>query len=123
SMTTVGWPTQRSSPANANRPRQRSGSAPKRCSTSKSIEGKRVLTDNGSCYRSKLFAHTLGPTSPKRFPPLPPANQRQGRAIQLHPQPAMGLRPDLLLRSSPRSDLSEVVASLQPPQTPHRHRR
>jgi hypothetical protein len=54
-------------------------------------------------------------------PPLPSADQREGRAIQPHPQPGMGLRRYLLLRRGPRSDLPELAASLQSASTPHRH--
>ena len=51
-----------------------------------------VLTDNGSCYRSADFARALPgrrrPPSP--HPPLPAADQRQGRTLQPHPSRGVG---------------------------------
>ena len=49
------------------------------------ITVKRVLTDNGSCYRSKLFAQTLGPGIKDEDPAIPAPNQRESRAVQPHP--------------------------------------
>ena len=61
---------------------------------------KRVLTDNGSCYRSQLWRSELATTgvTDKRTRPTnrkPTANQRQGRTVQPHPARGMGLRPPL----------------------------
>src|SRR4051812_25242887 len=66
------------------------------------ITVKRVLTDNGSCYRSKLFANNARfRNRPQEDQALPSTDQRKSRAIQPHPQPGMGLCPNLLLRRSP----------------------
>ncbi|MBT1154772.1 DDE-type integrase/transposase/recombinase [Aminobacter anthyllidis] len=47
--------------------------------------GERVMTDNGSAYRSKLFAQALQGAGARhiRTRPYAPPHQRQGRA--LHP--------------------------------------
>ena len=45
----------------------------------------RVLTDNGSCYRSRTFAAALGRQDhPQANLALPAADQRQGRTLQPH---------------------------------------
>ena len=69
----------------------------------------RVMTDNGSCYRSKAFARACRRLKLKhiRTKPYTPQNQRQGRA--LHPDLAtrMGLCPGLseLHTARPRAAL------------------
>jgi Integrase core domain len=45
----------------------------------------RVLTDNGSPYRPKLFSETLGSIKHKRTRPVPATNQRQSRTVQPDP--------------------------------------
>ena len=84
---------------------------------------KRVLTDNGNCYRSKTFADALGDQIiHKRTRPYRP--QTTGRSSgQPHAGHRMGLRPDLPVRDRPCQHLPELAASLQSPPTPHRHRR
>ena len=57
----------------------------------------RILTDNGTGYRSHAWAR---PLRRARHPPhphqaLPPRHQRQGRTLQPHPRRRMGLRPTL----------------------------
>ena len=61
SMTTVGWRIQSCSPMSAREPRQDFGDAPNTFFADHGILVKQVLTDNGSCYRSKDFAEALGP--------------------------------------------------------------
>ena len=83
-----------------------------------------VLTDNGSCYRSKLFAQTLGDSDHAQADPaLPTPDQRQGRAVQPDPARGMGLRPALPLRSRTRRRLPRLAPHLQSPPRPHRTRR
>jgi transposase-like protein len=55
-----------------------------------------VLTDNGSCYRSRLFDETLGEIKHRRTRPYP--NERQGGTVQPHHARRMGLCPALRLR-------------------------
>ena len=71
STTTPGWPTPRSSPMSARRPPSRSGDAPDAFFADHGITVKRVLTDNGSCYRSKLWAKTLGQHGSSTAAPAP----------------------------------------------------
>ena len=57
----------------------------------------RLMTDNGSAYRS--IAHALACRAlghpPHPHPPLPAAHQRQGRALHPHDARRLGLRGDL----------------------------
>lgn len=62
STTARAWPTASSSPTNARRQLQRSGVRANAYFESVGITVQRVLTDNGGCYVSKLFAATLGET-------------------------------------------------------------
>lgn len=81
------------------------------------ITVQRVLTDNGSCYRSHAFADALGETiSHKRTRPYRPQNQRQGRTVQPDPARRMGLRPALHLRDHARRHLQQLAPHLQSPQ-------
>ena len=53
----------------------------------------RVLTDNGSCYRSNVFKNALGTgVKHRRTRPVPAPDQWQSRAIQPHPGRRVGLR-------------------------------
>jgi len=64
------------------------------------IEIERLITDNGSGYRSKLHqiaCRALGHPSPAH-PPLPPADQRQSGALHPHHARRLGLRRDLRLQ-------------------------
>ena len=61
------------------------------------ITVERVMTDNGSAYRSTVHAiacRALG-HPPPTHPPLPPADQRQSRTLHPHPAGRLGLRRDL----------------------------
>ena len=53
----------------------------------------RVLTDNGSCYRSGAFRTVAGAldVTLKRTRPYRPPDQRQGRTVQPHAQARMGV--------------------------------
>ena len=85
---------------------------------------KRVLTDNGSCYRSHAFAAALGDITHKRTPATRP--QTNGKVERFQPDPAqsVGLRPALQLRVRTRRALSRVAPHLpQSPPRSHRARR
>src|SRR5262249_2271705 len=64
------------------------------------IRVERLLTDNGSAYVSArhplAFRRLRVRYSPT--PPLPTANQRQGRALHLHPARRLALRGDLRVK-------------------------
>ncbi len=98
STATPAWPTPRSSPTSRAPPRPPSGPEPPPSSPAHGITIERVLTDNGSCYRSRQFDDALGAVDPHLHPALPARHQRQGRALQPHPPRRMGLRPALELR-------------------------
>ena len=59
SMGSPGWPTQRYSTTNWARPRRRSGDGPRPSTPPMALTVERVITDNGSCYRSHDFARAL----------------------------------------------------------------
>ena len=86
------------------------------------ITVRRVLTDNGACYRSMLWATTLAAATDQAQadPPLPAPDQRQGRTLQPHPARGMGLRPRLPLRNRTRGHLPRLAPPLQSPPRPHR---
>ena len=65
----------------------------------------RVLTDNGSCYRSKDFAAELLNDAIKHTftKPYKPQTKRQDRTVQPHAAQRMGLRQALPLRGGPNS--------------------
>jgi Integrase core domain len=87
------------------------------------ITVKRVLTDNGSCYRSTLFATTLGPgvAHKKTRPYRPQTNGKVERSTARLTR--NGPMRYLFLRRSPRRDLPKLAASLQSSSTSQRHRR
>ena len=73
------------------------------------ITVERVLSDNGSCYRSKV--HAIEPPKardpPPLHPPLPAPHKREGGEIHPNPDPPLGLRSNLRQlhranRSTPR---------------------
>ena len=114
-------PTARSSPTSARRPPPRSGSAPTPTSPRPAITVKRVLTDNGSCYRSaRLRRRARRADHTQANPALPTTDQRQGRALQPHPARRMGLRPALQLASpnAPRSFPSGSTPTITTAVTP-----
>ena len=83
----------------------------------------RVMTDNGSCYRSRL-PRRLPRARPQAHPhqALHAQDQRQGRA--LHPDRAarMGLRPGLPDLRSPRRRTAHLAAPIQLASSTRRHR-
>ncbi len=86
----------------------------------------RVLTDNGSCYRSKVFNKAVRNTGTKHkytHPALPPANQRQGRALPAHPVPRMGQVTGLGLQRPPQRPPASIPRPVQLSSTTHRARR
>ena len=124
SMTPRAWPTPRSCPAK----RQEDTTAFLQRALAwlgrHGVSVERVMTDNGSAYRSKLFAKALQQAGARhvRTRPYTPTHQRQGRA--LHPdQPArMGLRQALsIVRPANRGHRS-LDRRLQPQPTTLRHR-
>ena len=66
------------------------------------IAVERVLTDNGTCFKRR-WADACAAHGDRRQedPRLPPADQRQGRALHPHPARALGVR--LPLRSTSQS--------------------
>ncbi|SFK51186.1 leucine-zipper of insertion element IS481 [Geodermatophilus ruber] len=77
------------------------------------ITVRRVLTDNGSCYRSRAFAAALDDIAHKRTRPYRPAgHQRQGRTLPPDPARGMGLRPFLRQQLRTGSGLPALAAPL-----------
>ena len=97
STTAPAWPTPRSSPTRRPPPRSGSCAAPSRSSAATASPSSELLTDNGSAYRSTVHAHRLPRPGhpPPAHPPLPPPDQRQGRALHPHHARRLGLRRDL----------------------------
>ena len=64
------------------------------------VEVERLLTDNGSAYRSDRPRDRLprARDPPPPHPPLPATDQRQSRALHPHPARRLGLRRDLPLK-------------------------
>ena len=85
----------------------------------------RVLTDNGSLLPleevGRSDAQHRVPT--QAHPALPAPDQRQGRTVQPHPAPRVGLRPSLRLGTTTPQGLAPLAAHLQPSQGTHRTRR
>ena len=84
----------------------------------------RVLSDNGSCYRSRAWRQActelgIAPV----HPPLPATDQRQSGTLQPHPDQRVGVRPPLPQRSRPPRRPTRLPAHLQSPPPPHRPRR
>ena len=84
----------------------------------------RVLTDNGSCYRSHAVARHLRRARhhPEADPPLPAPDQRQDRTLPPHPGRRLGLRRLYTSEAARRAALPGMAPQLQPPPAPHRHR-
>ena len=84
-MTAPGSATASCSPTNANGPPPPSRLGPTPTSTRSGSPSTRVLTDNGSCYRSKPFAAALGEQSSTSAPgptaPRPTGSDRRQRAF------------------------------------------
>ena len=82
----------------------------------------RVLTDNGSCYRSHALAADLRRPGhqPQADPPLPAPDQRQSRTLPPHPGRRMGLRPPLHQRNrTPRRLAPGCTPTTITAATPH----
>ncbi|MDQ0904807.1 hypothetical protein QFZ22_000792 [Streptomyces canus] len=84
----------------------------------------RVLTDNGSCYRSRAWAAALATTKTKhkRTRPYTPADEREGRTLQRDPGARVGLRPRLRLRARTPRRTRGLPQLLQPRGSAHRPR-
>ena len=85
----------------------------------------RVLSDNGACYRSLVFAAALvkiQDPSPAD-PALPAPDQRQGRALPPHPGPRVGLPTRLGQQRGTSSRTASLPRPLQLRSTPHRTQR
>lgn len=85
----------------------------------------RVLTDNGSCYRSRDFAKVLVDAQVKHKRTRPYRPQTNGKVERFNRTPArrMGLRPPLHQRVRTRRGLPWIPTPVQPPPAPHRTRR
>ena len=79
---THGWPTPNCWATNAKPPPPRSGYAPTHGSPSTASLLKKVLTDNGSCYRSHAFRDALGEIKHRRTRPYRP--QTNGKVERFH---------------------------------------
>ncbi|MDT7639712.1 MAG: hypothetical protein QOC83_4000, partial [Pseudonocardiales bacterium] len=94
--------------------------------TSHGITVARVLTDNGSCYKSHLWRDTLTAaaiTHKRTRPYRPQTNGKEHRTVQPHPARRMGLRTALSLRDRTPRSLPTLAPHLQSPPRPHRTRR
>jgi len=87
------------------------------------ITVRKVLTDNGSCYRSHTFGEALGDIEHRRTPAISTADQRQSGAFPPHPGRRVGLRASLHQRRRALRRISPLAAHLQSPPRPHRTRR
>ena len=84
----------------------------------------RVLSDNGSAYRSLLWRDVCAAARDQAHPhpALPATDQRQDRTLPPHPVRRLGLRPLLRLRERTPRRPASMAARVQPPPTPHRLR-
>ena len=101
STTRHAWPTSRSSTTRRRRPRSASFAEPSDIFAGYGINVERVLTDNGSAYRSAIHAIACRDDRhpPPAHPPLQTADQRQGRTLHPHHARRLGLRRHLPLIS------------------------
>ena len=84
----------------------------------------RVLSDNGSAYRSHAWRDActeLGIVH-KRTRPYRPQPNSQDRTLPPHPQRRLGLRPPLHQRDNPPQSPPRLDPPLQSPPAPHRDR-
>ena len=124
SMTTPAWPTPRVLRRRDRRHRRRVLAArPTPGSPAAASPSKRVLTDNGSCYRSHAFAAALGTITHKRTRPYRP--QTNGKVERFNRTLLEEWAYARLYRSdTERCDNFPYLAPhLQPPPRPHRTRR
>jgi transposase InsO family protein len=85
----------------------------------------RVLSDNGSAYRSRLWRDTcveLGVTHKRTRPPLPATDQRQDRTLPPHPGRRLGVQTFLYQRTPTSGGYASMDSPVQPPPAPHRDR-
>jgi transposase InsO family protein len=84
------------------------------------VVAERVLSENGSAYKSYLWRDTcaeLGITMKKTQPYRPP-DQRQDRATPPHPRLRLGLQEALHLRTRPPSSTVTLAPPVEPPPAP-----
>ena len=108
-------PSRRSSPTRRRKAPSPSSRPPSPTTPSLGVTVDRVMTDNGSCYRSFDFrdaCRRLGLT-PHQDQALHPEDQRQGRALHPDRAPRMGLRPRLSELGSPRRRTADLAPSIQ----------
>jgi transposase InsO family protein len=81
---------------------------------------RRLLTDNGSCYRSRHFRAALPPTrhSASLHPSLHAPHQRQGRTLHPNRSARVGLRSPLPQLRGTRSTALALARALQLPPSP-----
>jgi hypothetical protein len=86
---------------------------------------KRILTDNGNCYRSRAFAALLRDHDIRHipYPPLHAPHQRQSRSIHPHPATRIGLRLHLPHQHPQSQSPPRLATQVQQPPTTRRHRR
>ena len=110
--TTVGWDFVHAAIDDATRPAYAEVLADEKASTAVAFLGRalafyrshgitveRVMTDNGSAYRSAVHTGLPGARRPApAHPSLPPADHRQGRKTDPHDARRLGLRRDLRLK-------------------------
>mgnify|MGYP000869793093 CR=1 FL=1 len=83
----------------------------------------RLVTDNGSAYRSTAFNDAVRDLVGRRqvHVPLHAAAQRQSRALQPDPGRGVPLRPSIHQRGAAKRRAGPMARPLQLPPTPHRH--
>ena len=88
------------------------------------VSVERVLSDNGSAYRSHAWRGACAELGikHKRTRPYRPQTNGQARTLSPHPGRRLGLRPFLCLRNRPSSSTPDLAPLLQSPQTPQRNR-
>lgn len=83
-----------------------------------------VMTDNGSCYRSHVFAQALGPdVAHKRTRPYRPQTNGKVERFNRTLQDEWAYARTYHQRDPPRNLLHPVAPHLQSPPTPHRPQR
>ena len=84
------------------------------------VQAERVLTDNGPRLPVEALETNLLPArrSTQVHPPVPAADQRQGRTLPPDPPRGMGLHPGLDIRNATLRSLHPFHSPLQSPPTP-----
>ena len=124
STTTPGSPTPRSTTTKPPTPQSAFSRRAVSWFADRGVTVERVLSDNGSAYRSHAWRDACAELAikPKEDPPLPAADQREDRTLPPHHGRRLGLRPPLQHGISPTQRPPGLAARLQSPQAPHRHR-